>query len=334
LNGSVYDAAWFQLWHSAERGVDLVLRNQPWAKVLVNSEDIHFRREESGLSLGISHPSDVEDRKRRELAAYRKAHAVICTSEEDGRSLDAEGGIARRFTIPLVVTERPRSSGPRATELLFLGYFPHAPNPDGLLWFAREIWPIIHGATPDAKLTVVGSNPPDEVRDLAGIDGVDVVGYVPDVAPYLDRAALMVAPLRFGAGVKTKVVEAMASGLPVVTTSVGAQGLEVTPGEHLMLADEPGAFARAVVELLGEPGRAERIGRAGRAAVSATCSPDAVAFRLEAMLASILEGPPPAIPPGDWWVRWVRSQAREARWRLGRLRRSILRSGGAASSGT
>ena len=110
-------------------------------------------------------------------------------------------------------------------------------------------------------------------------------------------------------------------------------GLDFVPGKHLVLANDPGAFARAVVELLGDPGRAMRIGRAGRAAVSATCSPDAVASRLETMLASILEVPP-AISLGDRWVRWVRFQARESRWRLGRLRRSLVRSGWATSSGT
>ncbi len=247
-------------------------------------------------------PSRSRLGKRRELAVYRKADAVACVSDEDARILDSDGAIAPRFIIPLVVPERPRTVRAREPELLFLGGFRHAPNGDGLLWFVREVWDAVRAGVPSARLTVIGSNPTAEVADLAKVEGIDVIGYVPEVGPYLDRAALMVAPLRFGAGVKTKVAEAMAAGLPVVTTSVGAQGLDVIAGEHLMIADDPIAFARRAVELLADPGRAERVGRAGRARVAVLLSPDAIEARLGAMLAMVAGARGPMGPPWAWWL--------------------------------
>jgi glycosyltransferase involved in cell wall biosynthesis len=302
-----YDCVLFEFWSGADDGAALVRRHQPWARVIIDTVDIGFRRDADGLAVGISDPATVEANKLRELAAYRNADAVVCVSEEDGRTLDAQGGIARRFTIPLAVPERPRSVMPRGRELLFLGGFRHLPNRDGLLWFVRESWPAIRAAVPLATLTIIGSQLIAEVTDLSKNEGIDVIGYVPEVGPPLDRAALMVAPLRFGAGVKTKVVEAMAAGLPVVTTSVGAQGLDVISGEHLMIADEPAEFARHVVELLGAPDRAERIGRAGREYVTSVCSPEVIAECLESMLAWVVERPRPMILPRRWLLRSARS---------------------------
>jgi hypothetical protein len=205
-----------------------------------------------------------------------------------------------------------------------VGGFRHAPNCDGLLWFLRTIWPAVRAAVPDVRLSVVGSHLPQELRDQLQVGGVDVVGYVPEVGPYLERAALMVAPLRYGAGVKTKVVQAMASGLAVVTTSVGTQGLDVISGEHLEIADDPETFARRVVELIGDSGRAERIGQAGREFIASRCFPEAIAPRLEGLLDSVVGGRRLTIPSRDWCVNRVRHSARRARSRLGRVRRILL----------
>jgi glycosyltransferase involved in cell wall biosynthesis len=165
------------------------------------------------------------------------------------------------------------------------------------------VGPAIRRAVPDATLTVVGSHPPGEVRDLAGVDGIEVVGYVPETGPYLDRAALSVAPLRYGAGMKGKVVEAMASGMAVVTTLVGAQGLDVVSGRHAVVADEPGEFGRRVVELLADPDRAERIGREGRELVAGICSKEAARGRLDEVLSAVVDRERPAIPPPSWLAR-------------------------------
>jgi glycosyltransferase involved in cell wall biosynthesis len=305
----IYDAVVFEFWENAEIGAWLVRRAQQWARVVVDSVDVHFLREAGAVAVGACDPATASDNKRRELAAYRSADAVACVSDEDAGHLAAEG-IARRFIIPLVIPPGNRASRERGHELLFLVGFRHAPNADGLLWFARECWPAIRAAVPDARLTVVGSDPPAEVSALAGLGGIEVVGQVPETAPYLDRAALMVAPLRYGAGLKSKVVEGLANGLGVVTTSVGAQGLGAVPEEHLAVADQPEDFARAVIGLLGDPARAEEMGRAGRHLVGGTCSPAAVEGRLEAMIGEVVGRGGPESPPIPWRVRSAKYRAR------------------------
>jgi len=320
----VYDAVLFEFFTTADLGMELVARLQPWAKIIIDTIDIHFRRETGALALGLSDPATVEANKRRELDVYRRAHATVCVSAEDGRFLDAEGGVTQPYVISLVVPERPRSARPRGPELLFLGGFKHSPNVDGLIWFANDVWPSIRSACPAAEITVIGSNPTRDVLDLAGVDGINVVGFVPDVGPYLDRAALMVAPLRFGSGVKTKVLEAMSAGLAVVTTGVGAQGLDVLSGEQLIVADGPGEFARETVDLLRDPERAERIGRAAQTYVAETFSPLTTGRRFEAILSEIV-GPTRTSPtPHDRLMRFFQRHSDGVRSRLGGVKRRLL----------
>jgi hypothetical protein len=320
----VFDAVLFEFWHTAERGADLVRRLQPWARIIVDTVDVHFRREEAEAALGLADSSAVAERKRRELASYANADALICSSEEDGQFLEAEGTRVRRFNLPTVVSAGPRGSRQRDPELLFLGGFRHAPNRDGLLWLTQSIWPAIHDRLPSSRLSIVGSHLSDELRGQVRGAGIEVIGYVPEFTEYLDRAALLVAPLRFGAGIKIKVIEAMASSLPVVTTSVGAQGLDIVPGVHLEVADEAGAFADRVVELLGDPERAERIGRAGRDAIASRYFPEVMEPRLEALFEAVVSTARMTIPPRDWCINRVRHSARRARSCLGRIRRGLL----------
>jgi glycosyltransferase involved in cell wall biosynthesis len=214
-------------------------------------------------------------------------------------------------------------SRPRDSELLFLGGFRHPPNGDGLLWFVGAIWPAIRAAVPGARITVVGSHPPAEIRALARVDGIDVTGYVPDLAPYMDRASLMVAPLRYGAGIKTKITEAFASSLAVVTTSVGAEGLDVVSGEHLMIADDPGDFARCVMDLLGDSERAEQIGRAGREYIASVCSPEVIEAGLESLLPAVVNRRRPFLPPRGWALKSALLHIQNARSYIGEKIRSV-----------
>jgi hypothetical protein len=184
-----------------------------------------------------------------------------------------------------------------------LGGFGHPPNADGLFWFVQAIWPAIRSAVPKTRLTVVGSHPTPEVEALTQLEGIDVIGYAADLQPYLDSASLMVAPLRYGAGLKIKVTEALASRLAVVTTTVGAQGLDAVSGKQLLIADEPEEFAQRVIELLGNPERTEQIGRAGHDYITSTCSSKAIDASLDSMLAAVVDRGRPVIPPPDWLVK-------------------------------
>ncbi len=150
------------------------------------------------------------------------------------------------------------ASATPSRSLIFTGSMDWLPNEDAMLFFCREILPLIRAEEPDVTLSIVGRAPTPAVRRLASEQGVQVSGRVDDVRPYMREAAVYVVPLRIGGGTRLKIFEAMAMGKAVVSTTVGAEGLPVVGGEHLLLADEPRGFARAVVRLLRDVERAAR----------------------------------------------------------------------------
>jgi glycosyltransferase involved in cell wall biosynthesis len=152
----------------------------------------------------------------------------------------------------------------RAEEVIFLGAMDYRPNVDAVCWFADQVWPQVLQARPQAHFLVVGSNPTAPVQALQHMAGVTVTGTVPEVAPYLDRARMMVAPLRMARGIQNKVLEGMAAGLPVVTTPEGADGLDVVDGQQLMIRRDPQEMAAAVINLLENPQAAAEYGAKAR----------------------------------------------------------------------
>jgi glycosyltransferase involved in cell wall biosynthesis len=284
LGKTLYDIGFFEFYSSAETHASEFRRRQPGARVIVDSVDVHFARESGGAELGVVDAARVEETRKRELAAYRAAAAVIVVTEDDERILNAEGDMPPLFRLPIVMPSRLRVSEPRVPELVFVGGFNHLPNLDGLSWFVKGVWPRVYETVPEAHLTIIGSNTPADVQEFNSLPGVEVMGFVPDINPYLDRAAVSIAPLRYGAGMKGKVVEAMACGLPVVTTSVGAQGISALSGEHLLVADNEADFAQALVGLLQDSGRGERIGLAGQDHIAKLCGPESAERALEEML--------------------------------------------------
>ena len=141
----------------------------------------------------------------------------------------------------------PRPEGPPS--LIFIGNMGYRPNEDAILYFCKEILPIVRQRLPDVELWIVGTNPPPSVQALAG-PGVHVTGRVPDVREFYERCTVSIVPLRSGSGTRLKILEAMALGRPVVSTSIGCEGLEVVDRRHLMVADAPAGFAQRTIELL------------------------------------------------------------------------------------
>jgi sugar transferase (PEP-CTERM/EpsH1 system associated) len=178
----------------------------------------------------------------------------------------------------------PGASDPDSRTLLFTGSMDWLPNEDAMVFFCREVLPLIRAEEPDVRLSIVGRAPTPAVKRLAEEAGVHVSGRVDDVRPYMKDAAAYIVPLRIGGGTRLKIFEAMAMGKAVVSTTVGAEGLPVTSGEHVMLADEPRGFCRAVVRLLRDVDRRRQLERAARALVVARHDWSAVAGELEAAL--------------------------------------------------
>lgn len=280
-----FDVVLCELFWVAAEVMPVFRRMQPHAAVVVDSVDLHFEREALAARLGVIPEEKATATRQAELAVYRAADGVIAVSDADRDTLGVTCPGVPVAVVPIIMPRgaprRPLSSH----DVVFVGSFDWPPNADGITWFVRDVWPLIMARVSQARLTIIGNNPKDDVRRLGEVDGVSVVGYVPATKPFLDRAAVSVAPLRYGGGMKGKVSEAMAAGLPVVTTAVGAQGLGATRQEGLIVTDSPKEFADAVVDLLDHPEEAFRLGRAGQDYISVLCSPEVAATGLEDILA-------------------------------------------------
>ena len=281
-----HETVWFEFHDMAARYLPVVRDRCPRAALIVDSVDVHFARLEAGVALGVVSRRLARRVRRSELSAYRAADAVVVVSSEDGALLSRQPDMPPVVHVPICVTIRQRDARPRPPEALFVGHFRHAPNLDGLQWFVQQIWPTVRMRRADAQLTVIGSYPTADVHALATTPGISVLGYVPSLDESLDRAAVAIAPLRYGAGMKGKVTDALAAGLPVVTTTVGAQGLDITSGTHAIVADDPAEFATAVVEMFDDARRAAAIGLAGQQLVESACGAPAVRAALANVLPS------------------------------------------------
>ena len=222
---------------------------------------------------------------REELAAYSAADGVCVCSTADQKRLAADAPAATTVVIPNaadVDTLQPRATDPKpdGRTVLFFGLLSTVPNVDGVVYFLREIWPRIIAARPEARFVIVGGNPAPAIQAHAG-PGVIVVGPVDDLRPYMASADAIVVPLRLGSGTRLKILESWAMGRPVISTSLGAEGLEAVPGRDLLIADDPGAFADAVLRVLSEEELAESLGRAGRELVTGRYSWQGAAAALE-----------------------------------------------------
>jgi glycosyltransferase involved in cell wall biosynthesis len=208
--------------------------------------------------------------ERRLVRAFRFITAV---SERDRDVLERWNPRASIRVVPNGIdVESFRPEPGRASEpgaLVFTGLLSYPPNRDAALFFARQILPRIRSSVPTAKWYVVGRAEPDLAATLATEPGVVCTGYVDDVREYLKRAEVAVVPLRAGGGTRLKILEAMAMGRPVVTTSLGAEGLPFRDGVEIRLADTPEAFASAAIDLLRHPAAARRMATAGRRAILA-----------------------------------------------------------------
>ena len=172
--------------------------------------------------------------------------------------------------------------GPRdPDELVFTGAPSYAPNHAAAVWLLREVFPRIRAAMPAARLTITGAA---GAHPLPRVEGVTLTGHVPDIRPVVARATVSLVPIRAGGGTRLKILEAMALGTPVVSTSKGAEGLDVASGEHLLVADTPEGFARETVRLLREPGLRARLAEAGRRRVEATYDSAIVGRRLRELV--------------------------------------------------
>lgn len=165
--------------------------------------------------------------------------------------------------------------------IVFAGRLDQYSNRDGVLHFVERAWPLIATQFPDAVFDIIGHNPPDALRRLAAGDGrVRVHGFVPDIRPYFDRAAVALCPVRDGGGTRIKVLDALAMGIPLVSTSIGCEGIAVVPEQHVLIADTPADFARQIGRAFTDPALRLRLASHGRRLVETRYSWDALSDQL------------------------------------------------------
>jgi glycosyltransferase involved in cell wall biosynthesis len=201
---------------------------------------------------------------------YSERAAAVCAVSESNRQFFGAyvGGAENVTLLPTGVDTdyfQPADEPPRPRTLVFTGSMDWVPNHDAIDYFYRDILPLIRAEEPDVETLVVGRNPSDALRKLVKDDPkVHLTGRVDDVRPYMNQGSIYILPMRTGSGTRLKVFEAMASGKAIVSTSVGAEGLPVTDGENILLADDPGKFAEAVIQLMRDDALRRRLERSAR----------------------------------------------------------------------
>jgi glycosyltransferase involved in cell wall biosynthesis len=267
--------------------------------VVVDSHEIaydlasQFARRGNNLGRRLYAGANWRKLRREELRTYREADGVFLCSTADERRLLHQSPDIRTAVIPNaadVEYYRPRTSDPQpdGCTIVFFGLLSTTPNIDGVLHFVQNIWPRIAETHPEARCRIIGGRPPPSLLRLAG-PRIELTGFVSDLRPHLAAATAVVVPLRLGGGTRLKILEAMAMGKPIVSTSLGAEGIEAVAERDILIEDEPAGFANAVSRLLAEPNLAARIGQSARCLAVDRYAWSGAARALESFYRQILE---------------------------------------------
>jgi len=236
--------------------IDLVKAHAPHAKVVFNTVDLHFLRERREKELFANRKGKKLNQEGvtevKELSIMKKAdHSIVVSSFEYDLLKKLDKTISVKV-IPLPREIPGRSKGfDERKDFVFIGGFLHKPNADAVKYFINDIWPIIREKLPDCKFLIVGSNMPEEIQAFE-CDSIKVLGFVPDLNDVFSNCRLSVAPLRYGAGIKGKVVTSLSYGVPCISTSLGVEGMGLTEFENILIGDTPEKFADRLISLYTE----------------------------------------------------------------------------------
>lgn len=276
IAAGAFDLTLFAFWHMADRYGPLVRRLCPGTRVVVDSIDLNWLRSarrlfrfgaDGGGPRALTR--EYADEMIREMNAYAAADGVLTVSDKEADLINDITGNARLAHAVPDHEDQPLSNVPFGERrgIVFLGNFRHPPNVDAVEHLLQDILPLLpQEVLHDHPVRIVGNGIPTELMDRArDLDAVRIVGWVPSVDPYLQHARLSVLPLRYGAGTKRKLIQSLLIGTPTVSTSIGIEGLPVTTGEHVLVADEPAAFADAIVGLATDESLWSRLQQQARA---------------------------------------------------------------------
>lgn len=277
--------------NEASAFLDTVLQHAPKAKVVFDTVDLHFLREQRQAEIFNSSllARAAEKTRKRELETIQKCHASLFRSTYEMELMEELLPEARLFHVP-IVRHIPGASGVPFEErrgVLFIGGFTHPPNTDAVAYFASQVWPILRKAGLNHKFLIAGSSIPDKIQKLAGND-IEVLGYIPDLTEMFSNCLLTVAPLRYGAGTKGKVITSLSYGVPCVASSVAAEGFGFEDGKHVLVADEPEAMARMILRICEDKTLWQKLSSQGLDYCRHHFSLDAVRTRWDSILRELL----------------------------------------------
>ncbi len=267
LISGTYDLVHYEMFHTAQfyNQTDLpsVLSQQNvdsaiWHRLTGETKNIFYK---------CAYWTQQRAFQRYERVLSPQFDAVTCTSDIDAKVFQqfCADDVVKVIPNGVDVSHyQPDFESEAPAHLIYIGSMDWYPNEDAVSFFADEVLPQVQKNVPDVKFSIVGGNPSTQVQQLANREGVVVTGRVPEIKPYFAEATVFVVPLRIGSGTRLKILEALAMGKAVVSTSVGAEGLTLRDGEEILIADEPKDFAEAVIKLLTDPSLRKQIGEKGR----------------------------------------------------------------------
>jgi GT2 family glycosyltransferase len=284
--GNEYDVIVLSRLEVAAQWLAAMRKWAPQAFLIYDTVDLHFLRaeREAEVQNSATAHAQAEAQKEQELRLIRAADRTWVVSPVEQALLTPLVSDAKIAVLSNIHEAKPvgRAFGERAG-LLFIGSFRHPPNVDAMLWYGREVLPHVRQLLPGVATTIIGGDLPASVKALAANDVV-VTGYIEDIEPYFAATRLSIAPLRYGAGVKGKVNQAMSYGVPVVVTSMAAEGMHLTDGRDALIADDARAFAEAVARAYQDEALWRQLSSEGRANVEAHFSSDVAAQEVEKTL--------------------------------------------------
>lgn len=260
------------------RYIPLIRQVSPTSKILFDDHNAEAELQYRSFLADLTRPgrwpaavySFIQARRLRRFEAWacQSADWVTCVSEPDKNHLQALMADLPVWVVPNCVDissyQFPAGADTPRFDLLFSGKMDYRPNIDAVLWFGREIWPQVLAARPGTTWAIVGQKPHARLNQLGQLPGLTITGRVDQIQPYLAGAGLYIMPFRVGSGTRLKLIEAMAAGLAIVSTRLGAEGFPVQHGQEIWLADSPQQFGEAVLGLLSRPEQAQQLGQAAR----------------------------------------------------------------------
>lgn len=298
---------WLSKLNTADSLINRVKDHFPSVPVVFDTVDVHFLREERKALLeidslnnsklvgsGISKRIDLETLKKRELEIMNLVDKVIVVSPEEHQLLANEhsiqnGSILWKYLDVVESRHENTVQLQQKSVILFVGSFNHSPNIDGIEWFAREVLPSLRGITRrNFEVQVVGGGLSAEKQHFLESQGIRVLGWVQDLAPIYESTDLVIAPIRYGAGLKGKILEAAKHGKPIVATDIAMEGFTLSPGDDYIPANSSIEFAEGIKELIENPQKAKSMGSKIRSAMSIVFSKEKFTSELESLLIEVL----------------------------------------------